>query len=84
MEPGKTCDARGSDGKRVRNRSERENQLRELLDAENEALKKGFRGRARFDLLKRAVGLDRRTDDRQVRRMLHEARRMFGRLDGAL
>jgi hypothetical protein len=84
MELGKICDARGSDGKRVRNRVEREIQLRKLLDAENEALKKGFRGWARFDLLRRTVGLDRRTEDRQVRRMLHEARRMFDRLDEGL
>lgn len=68
-------------GKTARNRREREILLQKLLCAENEAYRKGFKGMARFDCLKRTAGLDERTEDRQVRRMLKEARQLFAKAD---
>jgi hypothetical protein len=72
-------DVRRQCGKRVQNCSEREVQIQKLLFAEGEACKKGFKGKSRFDYLKRLAGFDERTEDSQMRRMLREARRLFAK-----
>ena len=68
-------------GKVARNYSERQAQLQELLRAEREAQEMGVKGRLRFDYLKHCAGLCELTEDRQIRRMLYEAKRIFARSD---
>lgn len=70
-------------GKVAKNSSERRAQLQELLRAEKEAQEMGVKGRLRFDYLKHCAGLCDLTEDRQVRRMLYEARRIFAQSEGS-
>lgn len=69
-------------GKVAKNYSERRAQLQELLRAEKKAQEMGVKGRLRFDYLKHCAGLCDLTEDRQVRRMLNEAKRIFARSGG--
>ena len=55
-------------------REERQRQLVRLLRAEVTAKEKRLKGLARYRFLKQEAGLAEQTDDRQVRRMLQEAR----------
>ena len=60
-------------------RAQRLEQGQRLLSGEAEARRSGLRGEARYALLKRRAGLNDRTDDAQVRRMLREARNSSAR-----
>lgn len=71
-------------GKVAKNHNERQAQLQELLRAEKEAQEMGVKGRLRFNYLKHCAGLCDLTEDRQVRRMLCEARRIFAQSDRGL
>ncbi len=55
-------------------RQQRQKELARLLEAEKTAKMKGLRGPERYAFLKKAAGLPEQTDDRQVRRLLREAR----------
>ncbi len=66
------------DGKRARNFNERQLQLEKLWRAEKEAGRQGLAGRLRFELLKHSAGFSQQTDDGQIRRLLREAKRLFG------
>lgn len=79
MKLDQTKHGRRLSGKVARNHSERQAQLQELLRAEKEAQEMGVKGRLRFDYLKHCAGLCELTEDRQVRRMLYEAKRIFAR-----
>lgn len=56
------------------NRRQRHDQLRRLLIAEGEAKQRGLRGEHRSSFLKQQAGLAAETDDRQVRRLIAEAK----------
>lgn len=79
MKSHQTRHCRKLGGKVAKNHGERQAQLQELLRAEKEAQERGVKGRLRFDYLKHCAGLCDLTEDRQVRRMLNEARRVFAR-----
>jgi hypothetical protein len=57
---------------------ERRAQLTRLIKAEAQAKAKGLKGADRYRFLKRATGLTEATEDRQVRRLLAEARKQTG------
>lgn len=59
-------------------RKERSAQLARLLTAEARAKAKGLKGADRYRFLKRAASLTEATEDRQVRRLLAEARKREG------
>lgn len=59
-------------------RKERSAQLARLIKSEAQAKAKGLKGPDRYRFLKRAAGLTEATEDRQVRRLLAEARTQTG------
>lgn len=61
-------------------RKERSTQLARLIRAEAEAKAKGLKGADRYRFQKRAIGLAEATEDRQVRRLLADARKQAGTL----
>ena len=52
------------------NRSELRKQVKRAQAADREAKKKGLRGEKRYSFIKQSAGLDMRTDDAQVRKLL--------------
>ena len=63
--------------KLTNNRKQRNVQLKNILQAELEARKKGLRGEDRYVHLKTKAGLHRDCDDSYVHRLLHQAKQMF-------